>query len=160
VPEAFVTGGVLDDSVERDVLAHDDLSPVGSPSGWCCQRPSAAAAIGVLFADGAGASGSCAAVHGRIAIRRRRTVPMASAAKLFKRLKAARLDNTLDYEMRRLATVELLILDNFALQPLAATETADATWSRRWRSAETAGPARCPAPVERQLAGIAVLPGQ
>ena len=42
---------------------------------------------------------------------------MASAAKLFKRLKAARLDNTLDYEMRRLATVELLILDDFALQP-------------------------------------------
>jgi hypothetical protein len=30
---------------------------------------------------------------------------MASAAKLFKRLKAARLDNTLDYEMRRLAGV-------------------------------------------------------
>lgn len=62
---------------------------------------------------------------GHIAIRRRRTVHMASAAKLFKRLKAARLDNTLDYEIRRLATVELLILDDFALQPLAATETAD-----------------------------------
>jgi DNA replication protein DnaC len=62
---------------------------------------------------------------GHIAIRRRRTVHMASAAKLFKRLKAARLDNTLDYEMRRLATVELLILDDFALQPLGPTETAD-----------------------------------
>jgi DNA replication protein DnaC len=62
---------------------------------------------------------------GHIAIRRRRTVHMAAAAKLFKRLKAARLDNTLDYEMRRLATVELLILDDFALQPLDATETAD-----------------------------------
>ncbi len=48
---------------------------------------------------------------GHIAIRRRRTVHMASAGKLFKRLKAARLDNTLDYEMRRLAGVELLILD-------------------------------------------------
>ena len=47
------------------------------------------------------------------------------AAKLFKRLKAARLDNTLDYEMRRLASVELLILDDFALQPLDATQTAD-----------------------------------
>jgi hypothetical protein len=33
---------------------------------------------------------------GHIAIRRRRTVHMASAAKLFKRLKAARLDNTLE----------------------------------------------------------------
>jgi DNA replication protein DnaC len=62
---------------------------------------------------------------GHIAIRRRRTVHMASAGKLFKRLKAARLDNTLDYEMRRLAGVELLILDDFALQPLDTTQTAD-----------------------------------
>jgi DNA replication protein DnaC len=62
---------------------------------------------------------------GHIAIRRRRTVHMASAGKLFKRLKAARLDNTLDYEIRRLAGVELLILDDFALQPLDVTETAD-----------------------------------
>ena len=38
---------------------------------------------------------------GHIAVRRRNTVHMASAGKLFKRLKAARLDNTLDYEMRR-----------------------------------------------------------
>jgi DNA replication protein DnaC len=62
---------------------------------------------------------------GHIAIRRRRTVHMASAAKLFKRLKAARLDNTLEAEMRRLSAVELLILDDFALQPLGQTETAD-----------------------------------
>ena len=62
---------------------------------------------------------------GHIAVRRRRTVHMAPAAKLFKRLKAARLDNTLDAEMRRLAGTELLILDDFALQPLDATETAD-----------------------------------
>ena len=62
---------------------------------------------------------------GHIAIRRRRTVHMATASKLFKRLKAARLDNTLDYEMRRLTAIELLILDDFALQPLDATETAD-----------------------------------
>jgi DNA replication protein DnaC len=61
---------------------------------------------------------------GHIAIRRRRSVHMTSAARLFKRLKAARLDNTLDYEIRRLATVELLILDDFALQPLDAAETA------------------------------------
>jgi DNA replication protein DnaC len=62
---------------------------------------------------------------GHIAVRRRRTVHMAPAAKLLKRLKAARLDNTLDYEMRRLTGVELLILDDFALQPLDPTETAD-----------------------------------
>jgi len=38
---------------------------------------------------------------GHIAIRRRRGVHMARAGKLFKRLKAARLDNTPDYEIRR-----------------------------------------------------------
>jgi DNA replication protein DnaC len=66
-----------------------------------------------------------ASALGHIAVRRRRTVHMAPAAKLFKRLKAARLDNTLEAEMRRLAGAELLILDDFALQPLDATETAD-----------------------------------
>ena len=50
---------------------------------------------------------------------------MARAGKLFKRLKAARLDNTLDYEMRRLATVEMLIIDDLALQPLDALSTTD-----------------------------------
>jgi DNA replication protein DnaC len=62
---------------------------------------------------------------GHIAVRRRRTVHMAPAARLFKKLKAARLDNTLDAEMRRLTGIDLLILDDFALQPLNATETAD-----------------------------------
>ena len=62
---------------------------------------------------------------GHIAVRRRRTVHMAPAARLFKRLKAARLDNTLDYEYRRLTTVELLIIDDFALQPLTPAQTTD-----------------------------------
>ena len=62
---------------------------------------------------------------GHIAIRRRRGVHMARAGKLFKRLKAARLDNTLDYEMRRLATTELLIIDDLALQPLDLVSTTD-----------------------------------
>ena len=62
---------------------------------------------------------------GHIAIRRRRGVHMARAGKLFKRLKAARLDNTLDYEMRRLATTELLIIDDLALQPLDPVSTTD-----------------------------------
>jgi DNA replication protein DnaC len=62
---------------------------------------------------------------GHIAIRRRRTVHMTPAARLFKRLKAARLDNTLEAEMRRLAGVELLIIDDLALQPMDPTETAD-----------------------------------
>jgi DNA replication protein DnaC len=62
---------------------------------------------------------------GHIAIRRRRTVHMAPAARLFKRLKAARLDNTLDAEIRRLTSIDLLLIDDFALQPLDATQTAD-----------------------------------
>jgi DNA replication protein DnaC len=62
---------------------------------------------------------------GHIAVRRRRTVHMTTAAKLFKRLKAARLDNTLEAEMRRLAGVELLILDDLALQAMDPIETTD-----------------------------------
>ena len=49
----------------------------------------------------------------------------ARADKLFTKLRAARLDNTLDAELRRLARVDLLILDDFALKPLDATETND-----------------------------------
>jgi predicted ATPase len=62
---------------------------------------------------------------GHIAVRRGHSVHTERADKLFKRLKAARLDNTLDYEMRRLATAELLIIDDLALQPLDGTSTTD-----------------------------------
>jgi len=62
---------------------------------------------------------------GHIAIRRRLTVQMARAEKLFTRLRAARLDNTLEAEFRRLARLDLLIIDDFALRPLDATTTAD-----------------------------------
>jgi DNA replication protein DnaC len=62
---------------------------------------------------------------GHIAIRRRLTVTMARADQLFKKLKAARLDNTTEAEHRRLATVDLLIVDDFALQPLDETATTD-----------------------------------
>ena len=62
---------------------------------------------------------------GHIAVRRNKTVVMARADKLFKRLKACRLDNTLEAELRRLARVDLLVLDDFALQPLDALETTD-----------------------------------
>ena len=48
---------------------------------------------------------------GHIAVRRRRTVHMARAGHLFKRLKAARLDNSTEAEHRRLAAVNLLIID-------------------------------------------------
>jgi DNA replication protein DnaC len=62
---------------------------------------------------------------GHVAVRRRIGVHMARAEKLLKRLKAARLDNSVDAEMRRLAHTQLLIIDDFCLQPLDATETAD-----------------------------------
>jgi DNA replication protein DnaC len=62
---------------------------------------------------------------GHIAVRRRLTVHMARAGHLFKRLKAARLDNSTEAEHRRLAAVNLLIIDDFALQPLDETATTD-----------------------------------
>ena len=62
---------------------------------------------------------------GHIAVRRRLTVHMARAAPLFKKLKAARLDNTTEAEHRRLAAAGVLIIDDFALQPLDDTATAD-----------------------------------
>jgi DNA replication protein DnaC len=62
---------------------------------------------------------------GHIACRRRLRVHADRADRLFKRLKAARLDATYDQEMRRLIAVDLLIIDDFALQPLDQTETAD-----------------------------------
>ena len=62
---------------------------------------------------------------GHIAIRRRHTVLFARADKLFTRLRAARLDNTLEAEIRRLAAIDVLIIDDFALKPLNATDTSD-----------------------------------
>jgi len=66
-----------------------------------------------------------ASALGHIAIRHRLTVHAARADKLFTRLRASRLDNTLEAELRRLARVDLLILDDFALKPLDATQTND-----------------------------------
>jgi DNA replication protein DnaC len=62
---------------------------------------------------------------GHVAIRRRRTVLFARADQLFRTLKAARLDNSVEAEMRRLTRVELLIIDDFALKAMDHTETAD-----------------------------------
>lgn len=66
-----------------------------------------------------------ASALGHIAIRRRLSVHASRADKLFTRLRAARLDNTLDAELRKLARVDVLILDDFALRALDATETND-----------------------------------
>ena len=62
---------------------------------------------------------------GHIACRRRISVHFERADRLHKRLKAARLDASYDTEMRKLIGVDLLVIDDFALQPLDATETSD-----------------------------------
>lgn len=62
---------------------------------------------------------------GHIAVRRRHTVRFLRADQMFRTLKAARLDNSIEAEMRALARVEVLILDDFALQSMDPTETAD-----------------------------------
>src|SRR5713101_901103 len=62
---------------------------------------------------------------GHIACRRRIGVHFERADRMHKRLKAARLDASYDAEMRKLIGVDLLLIDDFALQPLDATETAD-----------------------------------
>ena len=62
---------------------------------------------------------------GHIACRRRYRVHFERADKMFKRLKAARLDNSVEAEMRKLVGVDLLLIDDFALHPLDGTETND-----------------------------------
>ncbi|GAA4290167.1 hypothetical protein GCM10023161_34300 [Mycobacterium paraffinicum] len=60
-----------------------------------------------------------------IAIQRRHTVLFARADKLFTRLRAARLDNILEAEIRWLAAIDVLVIDDFALRPLDAPNTSD-----------------------------------
>jgi DNA replication protein DnaC len=62
---------------------------------------------------------------GHIACRRRYRVHFERADKMFKRLKAARLDNSVEAEMRKLVGLDLLLIDDFALHPLDVTETND-----------------------------------
>lgn len=62
---------------------------------------------------------------GHIAVRRRRSVHFERADQLFKRLRVARLDNSIDAELRKLLRVDLLIVDDFALASLDATATSD-----------------------------------
>ena len=62
---------------------------------------------------------------GHAAVRARHTVWFERAGQLLKRLKAARLDNSHDEQIRKLLRVDLLILDDFCLQPMDTTDTAD-----------------------------------
>jgi IstB-like ATP binding protein len=78
----------------------------------------------VAFTVGVGKTHLATAL-GHIAVRRRVPTLMLRADAMFKRLKASRLDNSTEAEMRRLAQTRLLIIDDFALQPMDATQTAD-----------------------------------
>lgn len=62
---------------------------------------------------------------GHIACRRRRSVLFFRTERMLKTLKAARLDASYDAETRRLIAVDLLVLDDFALQSYDHQEPAD-----------------------------------
>jgi DNA replication protein DnaC len=58
-------------------------------------------------------------------VRRRFSVAFSRTDVLLKRLRASRLDNSHDTEMRKLLRVDRLILDDFALAALDALDTSD-----------------------------------
>lgn len=62
---------------------------------------------------------------GHIACRRGASVLAIKADKMLKTLQHARLDNSHEAELRRIITVDLLILDDFCLDPMSATESRD-----------------------------------
>ena len=62
---------------------------------------------------------------GHAAVRRRHSVWFERTDQMLKRLRAARLDNSRDSELRKLIRVDLLILDDFALSGLDHADTAD-----------------------------------
>jgi DNA replication protein DnaC len=66
-----------------------------------------------------------ASALGHAAIRRRFSVHFERCDRLLKRLRASRLDNSHDTEIRKLLRVDLLIIDDFALQNLDPLDTAD-----------------------------------
>jgi DNA replication protein DnaC len=66
-----------------------------------------------------------ASALGHIACQRRHTTLAARTDQLLKCLRASRLDGNHDNELRRLVRLEVLILDDFCLQALDDTDTAD-----------------------------------
>ena len=66
-----------------------------------------------------------ASALGHAAIRRRYSAVFWRTDVLLKHLRTSRLDNSHDAEMRKLMRVDLLILDDFSLQPLDVIDTAD-----------------------------------
>lgn len=66
-----------------------------------------------------------ASALGHVACRRGLSVVMGRTERLLKELKASRLDHTYEREMRRLITIDLLVLDDFGLDTMDATESRD-----------------------------------
>jgi DNA replication protein DnaC len=62
---------------------------------------------------------------GHAAVRRRFSVHFERCDRLLKRLRASRLDNSHEVEIRKLLRVDLLVIDDFALQPMDSLDTAD-----------------------------------
>jgi DNA replication protein DnaC len=80
-----------------------------------------------------------ASALGHIACRRARSVLMVRADKLVKTLKASRLDQSYEAELRKLIRVDVLIVDDFCLQAMDAQQTQDVyeVVVERHRSAST-----------------------
>ncbi len=66
-----------------------------------------------------------ASALGHAAVRRRYSVRFERCDRMLRRLRASRLDNSHDVEVRKLLRVDLLVIDDFALQPLDAADTTD-----------------------------------
>src|SRR3546814_11583458 len=62
---------------------------------------------------------------GHAAVRRRISVHFERFDRLLKRIRATRLDNSHDNELRTLLPVDLLIIDDFSAQPKDSHDTAD-----------------------------------
>ncbi len=92
---------------------------------------------------------------GHIAVRRHRSVHFERADTMLKRLKASRLDNSHDPEVRRLLRVDLIILDDFALKAMDAVDTAEIyelIVERHRRAATVITSNRDPAEILTQMA--------
>jgi DNA replication protein DnaC len=66
-----------------------------------------------------------ASALGHLACRRGATVVLLRTESMLKQLRAARLDHSFERELRRLVSVDLLVLDDFGLDTLDAVESRD-----------------------------------
>ena len=113
----------------------DDPGPLGRhrqrhlrPGRWnelCSLRFVDAANDAVILGPVGVGKTFLATALGHIAVRRGRSVHFERADTLLKRLKATRLDNSHDTEVRRLLRVDVLIIDDFALRAMDAVDTAE-----------------------------------